>query len=85
MAQLIWGQGRNPSWLYSCRLHRSKCHSNSQNKKRCLGRRGPTRISGSEQQEHLLGWGHWLGELLAGSDGQFINRVRAECAGEIPG
>lgn len=85
VAQLIWGQGRSPSWLYSCKLHCSNCHSSSQNKKQCLGRRSPSRISGSDQQEHLLGWGRWLGGLLASSDGQCINRVRAECAGVIQG
>ena len=39
MARLIWGEGRNPSWLYSCRLHRSNCCSSLQKRKWGFGRR----------------------------------------------
>ena len=33
VAQLIWGKGGNPSWLYSCKLHRSNCYSSLQKRK----------------------------------------------------
>lgn len=79
VAWLVWGKGRNPSWLYSCKLHCSGCCSGLEKMK--IWEEGSLQGSLALDSRNRA---CWLGGLLAGSDGWWVTGVRAERAAEIP-